>query len=188
MNIENTSKYLSLLFSETNNHLRNTETKYLTISLSYLGLVSLISSNIFQKMNEEITSNTNNFIVYGLLISIGISVLTLQKWYRSWKEYYLNISKKIYEKILLINKIIIDEDLKIYWLQKENNTNKNIMLRWSADNTLYWFTSLVNLGIILKLCYDLFCLDCDLFVIKIIIPIIIILAYLWFVFFELDIS
>ena len=99
MTIENTSKYLSLLFSETNNHLRNTETKYLTISLSYLGLVSLISSNIFQKMNEEITSNTNNFIVYGLLISIGISVLTFQKWYRSWKEYYLNISKKIYEKI-----------------------------------------------------------------------------------------
>ena len=186
----NNSKYLSLLFSEINNHLRNTETKYLTISISYLSLVSVISSIVFQK--AIITDiNVNYLVVYILLILIGTSVITLQKWDRFWKEHYLITAQKIYSEILAINQIAISEELKPYWLREKQIINwlnnevtdrdKNQEKPWlSADYTLHFFTQIVNLGVVLKLGYDLFSSNHSV-VTKFVIPILIIVVYLLFI-------
>ena len=173
MSIENDFKCLSLLFYEVNNHLRNTENKYITISLSYFGFVSVTSSIAFQ----IITKDVNDIIVHVLLVLIGTSVIMLQKWYCFWKEHYLQTSKRIYSKILSVNKIKIEEELKPYWLRKKKRASK-----FNADYTLLFFTNIVNFGVVLKLCYELFSSNNNgSILIRFVVPISIAVVYLLFI-------
>ena len=187
MNLSNYHSYLLSLFSEINGHIRNTENKYLTISISYLSLVTIISSVILNKMILT-TININYIVVYILIILIGNCVIILQRWYRIWKEHYLKrcreldnllmeIHKEISESKDENSKISISQEQKPCWLQNNNNENPLLL---GADSTLYYLTNLVNLGAVLKLDYDLFLLS-ERNLVKFIVPIVIIFVYTLFI-------
>ena len=181
MNLPNYHSYLLSLFSEMNGHIRNTENKYLTISISYLSLVTIISSVILNKMILT-AMNINYIVVYVLIILIGSCVIVLQRWYRIWKEHYLKRCQEI-DKILMgiyestQEKPSISQELKPCWLQDNNNESQPLL---GVDSTLHYLTNLVNLGVVLKLGYDLFLLS-ESNLIKFIVPIGIIFVYTLFI-------
>lgn len=191
MNTQNYHSYLLSLFSEMNGHIRNTENKYLTISLSYLSLVAIISSVI---LNEMILTaiNINYIVVYVLIILVGICVIILQQWYRLWKKHYLYKCQEIDNKIIEIQEnqddcyfaVEYSKDLKPCWLNNEYRKTKNkIQSIFGADNTLQLLTNWVNFGVVLKLAYDLFLLLSKYNFVEFIfiVPIGIIFAYILFI-------
>ena len=181
MDIQNYHSYLLSLFSEMNGHIRNTENKYLTISISYLSLVTIISSVILNKMILT-DMNINYIVVYVLIILIGSCVIALQRWYRIWKEHYLKRCQEI-DKILMgiykrtDDNFQISQESKPCWLQDNKNENQLLL---GADSTLYYLTNLVNLGVVLKLGYDLF-LSSERNFVKFLVPIGIIFVYTLFI-------
>ena len=167
---QNKDTYLLGLFSELNQHIRNTETKYITISISYLSLVSIICS-ILLKIETKNVLNTltyNHIIVYSLIIIIGCFVIVMQKWYRVWKEHYLQRCQEIDSEFK------VEAKFKPFWLIPNK---KNPIV--NVDKSLFYFTNIVNLLIVFKLCYDLYSSSNYTFL-KFILPIIIIVFYILF--------
>ena len=167
---QNKDTYLLHLFSELNQHIRNTETKYITISISYLSLVSIICSIILKIETSNVlnTLTYNHIIVYSLIILIGCFVIVMQKWYRAWKEHYLQRCQEI------DNEFKVDAKFKPFWLIV-NKKNPIINL----DKSLFYFTNIVNALVVFQLCYDLYSLSSYNYF-KFILPTIIIVFYILF--------
>ncbi len=92
----------------------------------------------------------------------------MQKWYRVWKEHYLQKCQEIDREFK------VEAKFKPFWLIP--NLKNPIV---NADKSLYYFTNIVNALVVFKLCYDLYSLSTYDFL-KFILPIIIIVFYILF--------
>lgn len=135
---------LRAVFAETNQHMRSTEQKYLTLSVAYLGLVAVAMSLIHTKGMAVFDPSVVNRIVYIMMIFVGSVVYILQRWYRVWKVHYMEICRRI------VQRWAIDTELVPYWLRNSPSGRKV-----SIDNALSWFTTAVNLAIVLLLCINI---------------------------------
>ncbi len=124
-----------IVFSEINEHMRNTENKYLTISTSYIGLIAVVISLIYSNKNNSIIDyKSQTIIIYSSISIIGCLVYIIQKWYRMWKEHYLDIAQEI------ISEWEIKNEFLPYWLRKKQENNG-----LSFDHILGYFTWNINL-------------------------------------------
>ena len=134
------------IFREINHHIRNTEIKYLSISTSFIGLVTLIISLLYTKKNnfDFFSHDATNILINILFALIGCIVFIQQTWYRVWKEHYMDICKNIVEKW------DIEESKIPYWCRKGTVTRSP-----SFDNMLSYFTTLITGSIFLLLAFNL---------------------------------
>ena len=72
----------------------------------------------------------------------------MQKWYRVWKEHYLQKCQEIDREFK------VEAKFKPFWLIP--NLKNPIV---NADKSLYYFTNIVNALVVFKLCYDLYSLS-----------------------------
>ncbi len=134
MNNIKTETIFEILFLELNNHLRNTENKCITLSVGHLGLISLLIPIMYSESNEFFKGSTINIIVYSILIIMGCLVYLLQKWYRLWKEHYMEIIKKLMTESKTDDKFLPD------WMKAQNNSSK-----FSIDDSIRYFNAFLNL-------------------------------------------
>ena len=132
------------IFSELNQHIRNTENKYLSISLSYLGLLAIIISIIFNENQTFLTPKPISIAIYTIICFIGCVVYILQKWYRMWKEHYLEVCNSI------ASTWGIEEKFLPFWLRKNMGE-----VKFCIDHTLGYFTAFINFCMFLLLAYNL---------------------------------
>lgn len=111
---EGTDKeFLIAVFHETNEHMRNTEQKYLIITAAYLGLASAISSTVVSSVG---TASRATLTSHFLLLLMGSMVYVMQGWYRSWKLHYLNVCQSACAHFFDVAPIP-DEKILPYWLR-----------------------------------------------------------------------
>ena len=161
--------YVLALFSEMNEHVRSTENKYATVSVSYLSLVTFLSS--LSPAGQQSATG------YVLMVLVGCTVIVLQRWYRIWKEHYLQVCKCLYKDV------DIAEEMKPFWLR--DNRRKSTL---NADDALYYFTNMVNLYVVIRLCSSLIAQGESVFA-KFLIPGLLFVAYILFlIFIRINIS
>lgn len=163
------NKAEELLFIEVNNHLRNTENKCLTLSISYLGIISLIISIMSAKSNDFFQCSTLNIIIFTILSIIGCIIYMLQKWYRMWKEHYMNIARSI------IADSKINDNMLPYWLRSSSKKGLTV------DDSIRYLNGMINLAIFLLLSYNIFTI-CTSRIMQFLIPVIAFSFYLLFLF------
>ena len=150
-----------------NGHIRNTENKYLTISLAYISLVAVVSSVILRNMIITAATDINYQIVYGLIMLIGWCVIVLQRWYIVWKKHYLIRCQAIDREITKLCKhsdecyfaSVDTTRLKPCWLYNTKSDNNKLLSLFSADNIINILTNVINAGVVFKLSYDFFLLS-----------------------------
>lgn len=131
---EMNKEFLLAVFHEVNDHMRNTEQKYLIVTASYLGLLSVITSSI----TSSTTGSRSGIVSHFLLLLIGTAVYIMQGWYRAWKRHYLSVCLNIRQRFA----VTMDEGLCPYWLRPTVKVRRR-----TIDNLLKGLTLLVNLGL-----------------------------------------
>jgi hypothetical protein len=129
------------MFTEINMHMRNTEQKHLSISLSYVGILTLAMSLLHKDQAKFFEPNFPNLIIYVLIIIVGAAVYALQHWYRIWKIHYMEICYALTEEWRL------PENRRPYWLRANAPRREP-----SVDNILEYFVMVLNAALVLLVC------------------------------------
>lgn len=167
--------FILQVFKETNDHMRNTERKYLIVTAAYIGLMSVFFSSVTQILYEIEDTSKSDIIrsvsTSGFLLIIGLVVYMLQKWYRAWKQHYLDVCLNITD----FHSIDSPDQLMLlpYWLQRKTPHGT-----LSIDNLLNYVTVLINFVLITVISYSFFYLVGN--VVASIISIVLITLYLIF--------
>ena len=129
------------IFREVNQHMRNTEVKYIRLSLSFIAIVSLIITLISKadKTFDFFSGSTLNLVVYSIITLIGCVVYTKLAWFRVWKEHYIEIGNNI------VSGWKITPDKTPYFLRN------NLTTGFSYDKVFTYFTSLITTTIYILL-------------------------------------
>lgn len=128
-------EYTIVLFNEINQHLINTENKYMQIFIAHLGLLTFIMGMFVNKgIGEIFKPNDENLILYLFIIFIGCILFVLQIWYRRWKVYYQKLSSKI------AYNWPIDDKIKPSWLK-----DKKEFCKLSFDCIPHYLTTIINI-------------------------------------------
>lgn len=125
------------VFGEVNEHMRNTEQKQIAISVAYLGVVGVVISVLPSERGAILTPSPLAFFVWALVATAGCTVLALQKWYRVWKEHYMETIRTT-----TVNKWQVDSSVCACWMNLPPNT---VGPRPRPDNIHIYFTWLLNL-------------------------------------------
>lgn len=132
--------FLLAVFRETHYHIRATERKYLIITGAYLGFLTVLLSVI----RGDFLANTTNssqvvrLSTFSFFLFVGLIVHMKQKWYRAWKDHYLETSYNLGQRFL---GAASPEDLTTmpYWLRQKTPKGG-----FSIDNILNYFTIIIN--------------------------------------------
>ena len=124
---------LDIIFSEVNEHLRNTENKYISMSSAYIGLIAVIASLIYDSNKGIVTHEKIDVIIYMFISLIGCILYVMQKWFRMWKEHYIDVAQDIAEKWNIENSFLP------FWLREKAESE------FSFDNLLGYFTWSITL-------------------------------------------
>lgn len=164
----NNQNYTETIFNQLNDHLRSSEQKQLQLTTTYLGALFglLITTLTNSKMEEFFKPSIFKMTINVIFLIFGIAIYVLQRWYRIWKEHYIEVLYSIVEYWE------IDIKYRPYWL-------KNIQYKSNAlniDNILYYLTFITNILVLALLCVNIFYLE-EIKLYKIIIIGIIIFIY-----------
>lgn len=132
--------YEIAVFSEVNEHMRNTEQKQIAISVAYLGVVGVVVSLLPSEGGAILTPSSLTFSVWLLLAITGCTVLALQKWYRVWKEHYMDKIRNT------ANRWNVDSTICACWMDMQP---KCIGSKPRPDNLHMYFTLLLNTSLFL---------------------------------------
>jgi hypothetical protein len=127
--------FLEMIFTEVNDHLRATDLKHLQTSLAYLGVVGIVVSILANQPGTLDGPPWLTATVTSVVFLIGISVLTLQRWYRVWKEHYIGILKAVVERAGWSD----DPTLVPYWLRGHEPP-----ALITPDNVLHYVSALLT--------------------------------------------
>ena len=123
------------VFDQVNEHLRATDTKYLQTSLAYLGVMGIVVT-ILGNQPGVVTSPTWLMVaVTAILFTIGFSVLILQRWYRVWKEHYIQILQHVANQAGWSR----DQSILPYWLRETQ-----LEATMTADNVFHYLSLLMT--------------------------------------------
>lgn len=143
--IDQENEKVDIIFSELNDHVRNTEQKSIAISLSHITIVAIILSLVDSDTYKLVDGSAKNFGTLSVLLIVGVVVFVLQYWYRIWKEHYISIIRNI------VYSWNINEDFTPYWMRRHRNTQGI-----KFDNVFMIFSLCLNTGIILLIYYNIF--------------------------------
>lgn len=135
--------FLLIVFQEINDHVRNTEQKYLIITAAYIGLISVVIStfNEAQVAGSNVSFHSGIFssLSHFFFLLIGMGVYVMQVWYRTWKEHYLKVCLEIKQYFVQVEN---SSSLFPYWLRKDITKLKARVL---IDNSMKYLTLSTNI-------------------------------------------
>lgn len=130
---EKRQKFLFLVFTELNEHIRATDEKNVLVACSLLALIAVIATLAVDKFEVS----WKYFVLSLFILIVGFCVQMLQFWYREWKEHYLKVCRSIGSTVSLGNKYLP------FWMRKQL-----IPSSFSADKFLLLLTSFMNVGVL----------------------------------------
>ncbi len=170
--------FLLALFQETNDHMRNTEQKYLIITAAYIGLISVLAST---SNENQLLSNQHSFrptlfsiLTHSFLFVIGSGVYMMQTWYRTWKEHYLNVCVNIRQHFI---KTETQDNLCLFphWLRKDKPKSKLLV-----DNIMQHLTLFTNAIVAVLIAIEIWIFRKNYFI-SVVTVLILVLIYLLYV-------
>jgi len=136
------SDFLLLVFQEVNDHMRNTEQKYLIITAAYIGLISVLVSTFGgrQAPGDPLSIDPTIVSLFSHLffLVIGLTVYVMQAWYRTWKEHYLKVCLDLKRHFVQRQD---NPALFPYWLRQDFTKTRTKLL---IDNFLKYLTFSTN--------------------------------------------
>jgi hypothetical protein len=170
--------FLIALFQETNDHMRNTEQKYLIITAAYIGLISVLVSTSNENQlvsNQYLFKPTRfNILAHSFLFIIGSGVYMMQTWYRTWKEHYLNVCVNIRQYFIKIE-TQDNSCLFPHWLRKNKPKSKLLV-----DNFMQHLTLFTNAIVGLLIAIEIWIFHKNYFI-GVVATLILVLIYLLYV-------
>lgn len=147
--IEIDRDFLKEVFKEANSHIRATDRKSLLMTGAYISLFSLFLSSIAVGRWSTIPPPPLwvSVIVQVFFLIVGSCIFVMQKWYRTWKEHYIDVCLEIRKEFM---PQVNNWNILPYWLRDEATES-----RMSIDNLLKYLTGTVNLVLVFLICYDL---------------------------------
>jgi hypothetical protein len=138
------------IFTEVNEHLRNTEQKQLNISTVYFGLLAVVVSILPTQGNDLLSPDFANACLYALLLVLGCTVNLIQLWYRLWKEHYIDVCRRI------VFAWSIEPKLVPCWMTTLSLQYREVKrISPNIDNTAIYLTTSINFLIVLLLFHQL---------------------------------
>ena len=163
------------IYKETGAHMRATERKSLIVTGSYIGLFAIFLPIITQiyKADGIVQYSWLSVAIQAFFLLIGTCIYVMQKWYRAWKEHYLEVSLNIRKKFIDDNAMQNNYiNMVPYWLRQEVPES-----RISIDNLLKYVTTLINFILVMMISYQILTLEQNKNL-AILVVIIIIFAYI----------
>lgn len=139
------------------------------MTATYLGALFglLITTLTNTKEVEFFKPSIFKMTINVVFLMFGMAIYVLQRWYRVWKEHYIEVM------YLIVESWKIESKYRPYWLRNiEVKSNK-----FNIDNMLYYLTFITNTFVLALLCINIFYLQQSI-IIRISIIVLIVFLYI----------